>query len=159
MILQLFVGRWPLIQFLNLFTQSVGLLRRGISPSQGRYLHTQNNTNTDIHASSVIRNHDPSVRAGEDSSCLRPRGHCDRQLSISHYEIWLRKTVLVPNTPASLQTTSAAEAGTSLENTWHWKASDIPGRKSTADVFRNGMTAFKIKGYLRKEQRITGIRG
>jgi hypothetical protein len=25
-----------------------------------------------------IRTHDPSVRASEDSSCLRPRGHCDR---------------------------------------------------------------------------------
>jgi hypothetical protein len=35
-----FVGLWPLFQFLNLFTQSVGLLGRGISPSQGRYLHT-----------------------------------------------------------------------------------------------------------------------
>jgi hypothetical protein len=29
-----------LFQFLDLFTQSVGLLGRGISPSQGRYLHT-----------------------------------------------------------------------------------------------------------------------
>jgi hypothetical protein len=33
----------------------------------------------DIHASSGIRTHDPSVRAGEDCSCLRPRGHYDRQ--------------------------------------------------------------------------------
>jgi hypothetical protein len=33
---------------------------------------------TDIHALSGIRTHDPSVRAGEDSSCLRPRCHCDR---------------------------------------------------------------------------------
>jgi hypothetical protein len=32
---------------------------------------------TDIHASSGNRTHDPSVRAGEDGSCLRPRGHCD----------------------------------------------------------------------------------
>jgi hypothetical protein len=31
-----------------------------------------------MHASSGIRTHDPSVRAGEDSSRLRPRGHCDR---------------------------------------------------------------------------------
>jgi hypothetical protein len=38
--------------------------------------YTQNNTN--IHASSGIQTHDPSVRAGEDSSCLRPHGHCDR---------------------------------------------------------------------------------
>jgi hypothetical protein len=34
---------------------------------------------TDIHASSGIRTHDPSVRAGEDGLCLRSRGHCDRQ--------------------------------------------------------------------------------
>jgi hypothetical protein len=33
----------------------------------------------DINALSGIRTHDPSVRAGEDSSCLRMRGHCDQQ--------------------------------------------------------------------------------
>jgi hypothetical protein len=30
-----------LFEFLNLVTQSVGFLGRGISPSQGRYLHTR----------------------------------------------------------------------------------------------------------------------
>jgi hypothetical protein len=40
MALQPFVGPWPLFQFLDLFTQSVGLLWRGITPLQGRYLHT-----------------------------------------------------------------------------------------------------------------------
>jgi hypothetical protein len=69
--------------FLICFTQSVGLLRRGISPSQGRYLRTgqykhRMKAHTDIHASSGIRTHDPSIRAVEDGSCLRPRGHCDR---------------------------------------------------------------------------------
>jgi hypothetical protein len=34
---------------------------------------------TDMHALSGIRTHDRSVQAGEDSSCLRPRGHSDRQ--------------------------------------------------------------------------------
>jgi hypothetical protein len=29
---------------------------------------------------SGIRTHDPSVWASEDSSCLRQRGHCDRQM-------------------------------------------------------------------------------
>jgi hypothetical protein len=29
-------------------------------------------------ALSGIRAHDPSVRASEDSSCLRPGGYCDR---------------------------------------------------------------------------------
>jgi hypothetical protein len=57
----------------------------GISPSQGFYLHTEqhnhrtNAHNTDIHALSGIRTHDSSVRASEDSSCLRWHGHCDRQ--------------------------------------------------------------------------------
>jgi hypothetical protein len=40
MTLQPFVGPWSLFQCLDLFTQSVGLLGRGISPSQGRCLHT-----------------------------------------------------------------------------------------------------------------------
>jgi hypothetical protein len=46
MALQPFVGHWPLFCFL-IFTRSVGLLGRGISQSQGRYLHTQNSTNTE----------------------------------------------------------------------------------------------------------------
>jgi hypothetical protein len=36
MALQPFVRPWPIFQFLDLFTQSVGLLGRGISPLQGR---------------------------------------------------------------------------------------------------------------------------
>jgi hypothetical protein len=60
------------LHFLNL-RQSVGLLGREISPSQGRYI-----TQTDIHALSGTRTHDPSVRAGEDISCFRPRNYCDR---------------------------------------------------------------------------------
>jgi hypothetical protein len=35
--------------------------------------YKKNNTNTDIHASSGIRTHDPNVRAGEEISWLRPR--------------------------------------------------------------------------------------
>jgi hypothetical protein len=53
----------------------------GISPSQGRYLHTEQhkqNKRTQTHAFSGIRTQDPGVRASEGSSCLRPRGHCDR---------------------------------------------------------------------------------
>jgi hypothetical protein len=65
--------------------QLVGLLGRGISPTQGLYLHrtTQHRkTRTHIHASSEIRNHDPSVR---DSTCLRPLGHLEFGLELSHY--------------------------------------------------------------------------
>jgi hypothetical protein len=68
MALQPFVGPWPLFQFLDLFAQSVVLLGRGISPSQDRYLHTGQHkqrikAHTYIHASSVIRTHDPTERA------------------------------------------------------------------------------------------------
>jgi hypothetical protein len=84
MALQPFVGSWPLLQFRNLFTQTVGLLGQVISPSEGRYLHTEQhkhriNAHRNINALSGIRTHDPSVRASEDSSCLRPRGHCQRR--------------------------------------------------------------------------------
>jgi hypothetical protein len=52
MALQPFVGPWPLFQFLDLFTQSVRLLGRESSPSQGRYLHIEQHkhgkTHTDI---------------------------------------------------------------------------------------------------------------
>jgi hypothetical protein len=57
---------------------------RVISPSQSRYLitgqhkHRINIHTPNIHALSGIRTHDPSVRASEDSSCLRPCGYCDR---------------------------------------------------------------------------------
>jgi hypothetical protein len=66
------------------YTQSIGLLGRG-SARRKASTYTQNNTNrewthTDIHAFSGIRTQDHSVRAGEDGSCLRPRGHCDRLL-------------------------------------------------------------------------------
>jgi hypothetical protein len=65
------------------YTQSVGLLGQGISPSQCRYLHIEQrkhriNAHTDIHALSEILTHDPSVRTRVDSWCLRPRDHYDR---------------------------------------------------------------------------------
>jgi hypothetical protein len=40
--------------------------------------------NTDIHASSVIRTHDPRLRTGEVGSCLRLRGHCVMFMGKSH---------------------------------------------------------------------------
>jgi hypothetical protein len=68
MALQPFIGPWPLLQFRNFFTQTLGLLGRVIRPSQRRYLHTgqhkhRTNAHTDIHALTGIRTHDPSVRA------------------------------------------------------------------------------------------------
>jgi hypothetical protein len=95
--LQPFVGPWPLFKFLDP-TQSVGLLERGISPSQSLNLHTEqhkhriNAHNTAIHALTGNRTHDPGLRASEDSSCLRPHGHCDRQLELyrmEYYDSWV----------------------------------------------------------------------
>jgi hypothetical protein len=75
-----------------IFSQTVGLLGRAISSSQGLYLnigkhkhrinaytHTPN-----IHALSGIRTHDLSVRVSEDSSYLRPRGYCHRPPSLMY---------------------------------------------------------------------------
>jgi hypothetical protein len=74
MVLQIFVEPWLLLSFVIFFTQSLRLLRRGISPSQGRYLHTgqheTESTHTDINALSRIRTHDLSVRANQDGSCV-----------------------------------------------------------------------------------------
>jgi hypothetical protein len=67
---KLFVGHWPLVQFRNPFTQTVGLLGRVIGPSQGRCLHTGQhkhrvNAHKDVDVLTVIRTHDPSVRASK----------------------------------------------------------------------------------------------
>jgi hypothetical protein len=76
-------GSTALVDFCRFFsfliyTQSAGLPGRGVSPSRGRYLHTEY-THADIHALSGIRTHDPSVRVGEDSSSFGQRGPCDRR--------------------------------------------------------------------------------
>jgi hypothetical protein len=74
-------GSWPLFQFINPYT--VGRTPWTGTQSLARPLPTHRTTQTQnkrthIHASSGIRTHDPSVHAGEDGSCLRPRSHCDR---------------------------------------------------------------------------------
>jgi hypothetical protein len=77
-------GPKPLIQFRNHITQTLGLLGRAISPSQGHYLNRTTQTqNKHVHTPNIhvlrgIRTHDSSVRSSEDSSCLRLRGYCDR---------------------------------------------------------------------------------
>jgi hypothetical protein len=80
----------PLLGFCHFFsaswsyTKSVGVLARGMNPSQGLYLHTGqhkhriNAHNTDIHVLSGILTHDSSVRESEESSYIRQRGRCDR---------------------------------------------------------------------------------
>jgi hypothetical protein len=60
--------------FSQSYSQSLGLLGCETA-SRKAIIYTQDNT--DINASSGIQTHDPSVRAVEDSQCLRPRGRCD----------------------------------------------------------------------------------
>jgi hypothetical protein len=78
--LQPFVGPWPLFHFLDPI-----LLERGISPSQGIYLyieqhkHRINSHNTQTSMPWVgFGPTIPAFERAKDSSCLRPRGHCDR---------------------------------------------------------------------------------
>jgi hypothetical protein len=92
----LLLGPGLFFSFVIFFTQTVGLLGRVVSPSQGRYLYTGQhkhriNAETNIHVLNGIRNYDPRVRASEDSSCLRPRGHCDRQIIVISLQYLYRK--------------------------------------------------------------------
>jgi hypothetical protein len=65
-VLQSFVGPWQLFQFINLYKVG-GLLRRGISPTKCRYLHTEHNKhrmNTHTHRHACLHWHsntDPNV--------------------------------------------------------------------------------------------------
>jgi hypothetical protein len=63
---------WALAAFSvsSSFTQSVGLLGRGISPTQGRYLHTGQHKHADIHATSGILTHDPRVHPLERAATV-----------------------------------------------------------------------------------------
>jgi hypothetical protein len=77
------LGPGLFFNFVIFFTQTVGFLWLVISPSQGLYLNMGQhkhriNAHIDIHALSGIRTQHPSVRASKDSSCISPRGHCDR---------------------------------------------------------------------------------
>jgi hypothetical protein len=67
------------------FLQTVGLLGRVISSSQGLYL----NTGQHKHRINTYTKH-PSFRESEDSSCLRPLGYCDRPQGYSNdlLSIW-----------------------------------------------------------------------
>jgi hypothetical protein len=79
MFVQTFVGPWQLLQFLDPIHSQDSL--DGGSARRKASTYAQGNTNridARRHVFSGIRTHDPSVRATEDSSCLSPRGHCDR---------------------------------------------------------------------------------
>jgi hypothetical protein len=67
------------LQFLNLRQRTVGLPGRVISSSQSRYLTQTQNKHRQTDMPRVgFEPTNPSVRASEDISYLRPRGHYDR---------------------------------------------------------------------------------
>jgi hypothetical protein len=84
------VKRFVSLQFLISDSRQESL-GGGDQPTAGP-LPTQDNTNieqmqTKINALSGSRTHDPSVPAGEDISCLIPRGHCDRQWCVYKWSV------------------------------------------------------------------------
>jgi hypothetical protein len=69
-------GPWPVYEFLNL-TQLVGLLGRGISPSQGRYLHTeQHKYIINAHRHPCLEWYSNPLFEGAKTVQARPRCHC-----------------------------------------------------------------------------------
>jgi hypothetical protein len=72
---------WSWFLSFLIILQTVGLLGRVISSSQGLYSNTEKCTHTsNIHALSGIRTHDPGFWASKDSTCPRPLGYRDRHL-------------------------------------------------------------------------------
>jgi hypothetical protein len=81
-----FVVPWPLFSVSWSYRQPVGLLGRGISPSQGLYLHTKQHKhriNAHRYPSIPGVGFDPTIRAFELAKTIhawdRVAGHCDRQ--------------------------------------------------------------------------------
>jgi hypothetical protein len=89
-------GPRPFIQFRNCVLKMVGLLGRMMSTSQGGYLNTGQHKHihvSNIHALSGIRTHAPRVGVNKNSSCLTPRGYCDRRLKKYNLYIWEREVI------------------------------------------------------------------
>jgi hypothetical protein len=79
-----------------IYTQSVGLLGRGISTSQCRYLHTEQRKykiNAHRHPSMPQVGFEPTIPVFERAKTVhvfvRPRGHCDRPSTLYKTEIEL----------------------------------------------------------------------
>jgi hypothetical protein len=72
-----YYGPCPLLQFHNLFYRTPWTCDQPLARTLLTHTKTQHRINAyrDIHILSGIRTHDHSIRAGEDSSCFRQRGH------------------------------------------------------------------------------------
>jgi hypothetical protein len=74
-----FVGPWPIYQYHNRIHSRQDSSDGGSARRKAVTYTQSKRTKTSI-VMSGIRIHDPSVRAGEDSSCLRLRSRCDRPI-------------------------------------------------------------------------------
>jgi hypothetical protein len=93
MALQPFVGPWPFVQCHDNFTQTVGLLGRVISPSQSRYLHTeQHKHRLNAHKHPCLE-WDSNLRSKRPNEwrLFRPCGHYDRHITIQSGKIYFRR--------------------------------------------------------------------
>jgi hypothetical protein len=86
--------RFVSLQFLDYFTDDSApwtgdhlvarpLPKHRTTRTQNKHIRTSN-----IHALCGIRTHDPSFRASEDSSCLRPLGYRDRPMFYNSAKLW-----------------------------------------------------------------------
>jgi hypothetical protein len=85
-ILSILLPLWSigLVLSFMIILQTVGLLGRGISPSQDLYLNTGQhkhriNAHKNVHVLIGFRTHDLGFRASEDNTGLRPLGYRDRR--------------------------------------------------------------------------------
>jgi FAD synthase len=82
---QLFCGNWTLLQFSGLFTQTVGLLGRVISTSQGLYLHTgKHKQNKRTQTSMPQVGFEPTIPASERAKTVHA---LDRSLTVIGNEV------------------------------------------------------------------------
>jgi hypothetical protein len=90
MALEPVIGPFPLFQFRNPIhiqydSLGGGSARRKAATYTHMTAQIQNKRTYNIHALSGIWTHGPSVRVGEDSSCLRRRGHRDTHDGYAKY--------------------------------------------------------------------------
>jgi hypothetical protein len=76
------LGRFFSFLILYIDGRTVGTRDQPVAKPLPAHTNTEY-THADIHALSGIRTNDPSFRASEDGSCLRPRGHCVGLMTVS----------------------------------------------------------------------------
>jgi hypothetical protein len=109
--------------------KSVGHLGRGISPSKGRYIHTeQYKHRMNVHRHPYLEwDSNPRSQLSSERRCIRPRGHCDRRLVGAI--MWLDPAKREHRREGSLFRNSIREsavyAEVKIQYNWQWLAFTI----------------------------------